>query len=218
VTATITVPSGGQHRRPAARLRGQIGPTGRTRGYHRTVSADPTMTAESLDAAFAAGRADLRAVYEAHSPLVFSLCRRALGGHAANDVTQEVFVSAWRARDRFDPQRGNLAQWLVGITKRRIIDHLRAEGRHSDRRADDDHIQTRAHSEPQVDRLADRMLVADALAQLPERARTVIQMAYLHDLTHQQIAEQTGLPLGTIKSDIRRGLQRIRAQLEVGDV
>jgi RNA polymerase sigma-70 factor (ECF subfamily) len=176
------------------------------------------MTAEALDAAFAAGRADLRAVYDAHSPLVFALCRRALGGHAANDVTQEVFVSAWRARDGFDPQKGNLAQWLVGITKRRIIDHLRSEGRHSDRRADADHIQNRAHSEPQVDRLGDRMLVADVLTHLPERARTVIHMAYVQDMTHQQIAEQTGLPLGTVKSDIRRGLQRIREQLEVSDV
>ena len=193
----------------------EIGPTGWSWGYHRSVSADPTMTAESLDAAFAAGRADLRAVYDAHSPLVFSLCRRALGAHAANDVTQEVFVSAWRARDRFDPERGNLAQWLVGITKRRIIDHLRSEGRHSDRRADDDHIQNRAHSEPQLERLADRMLVADALAHLPDRARNVINMAYIHDMTHQQIAEETGLPLGTVKSDIRRGLQRIREQLEV---
>jgi RNA polymerase sigma factor (sigma-70 family) len=208
---------GGHERLHGSRPGPRIGPTSRAGGYHRTVSAEPTMTAESLEAAFAAGRADLRAVYDAHGPLVFSLCRRALGGHAANDVTQEVFVSAWRARDRFDPQRGNLAQWLVGITKRRIIDHLRSEGRHSDRRADDDHIQNRAHSEPQVDRLADRMLVADVLTHLPERARTVIHMAYFEDLTHQQIAERTGLPLGTVKSDIRRGLQRIREQLEVGD-
>ena len=65
-----------------------------------------------------------------------AMCRRALGPDAANDVTQEVFVSAWKGRAQFDPARGNLAQWLVGITKRRIIDHLRSEGRHANRRAD----------------------------------------------------------------------------------
>jgi RNA polymerase sigma factor (sigma-70 family) len=194
------------------------GGTGATVRYHRLVAADPDTFAESLDASFAAGQADLRAVYDAHSRLVFTLCRKALGVHAANDVTQEVFVSAWKGRDQFDPRKGNLAQWLVGITKRRIIDHLRHERRHADRRADDDvALPADAGSEPQVDRLADKLLVADGLAKLPERSRTVIEMAYIHDLTHQQIAEQTGLPLGTVKSDIRRGLQRIRQHLEVND-
>lgn len=193
--------------------------------YHRLVPrADPELVDGSLDVAFAAGRAELRAVYDAHSKLVFSMCRKALGTDAANDVTQEVFVSAWRGRDQFDPSRGNLAQWLVGITKRRIIDHLRSEGRHANRRADapdsDDVAPTvpDVHTEPAVDRLADRMLVVDGLAQLNDRARQVIEMAYVHDLTHQQIAEQTGLPLGTIKSDIRRGLKRIKQHLEPSGV
>lgn len=187
-----------------------------TSGYHRSVPADPTTTSESLDAAFAAGHADLRAVYDAHGKLVYNLCRRALDPDTANDVTQEVFVSAWKGRGQFDPAKGNLGQWLVGITKRRIIDHLRSERRHADRRADEDtYIQADVHSEPTVDRLADKMLVANVLEQLPDRSRTVIHMAYVDDLTHQQIAEQTGLPLGTVKSDIRRGLQRLRQQLEV---
>lgn len=186
------------------------------RRYHHVVSpAEPELADGSLDDAFAAGRVELRKVYDAHSPLVYGLCRKALGPDAAGDVTQEVFVNAWRGREQFDPARGNLAQWLVGITKRRIIDHLRAEGRHADRRASDDApIPADVHSEPMVDRLADRMLVVDGLAQLNDRARQVIEMAYIHDLTHQQIAEQTGLPLGTIKSDIRRGLHRIRKHLE----
>ncbi|MCB0967228.1 MAG: sigma-70 family RNA polymerase sigma factor [Ilumatobacteraceae bacterium] len=180
------------------------------------MSADPTTTSESLDAAFAAGHADLRAVYDVHGRLVYNLCRRALDADTAKDVTQEVFVSAWKGRTQFDPDKGNLGQWLVGITKRRIIDHLRSEGRHADRRADEDsYIQADVHSEPTVDRLADKMLVATALEQLPERSRAVIHMAYIDDLTHQQIAEQTGLPLGTVKSDIRRGLERLRQQLEV---
>jgi RNA polymerase sigma-70 factor (ECF subfamily) len=169
---------------------------------------------ESLDNAFAAGRAELRSVYDAHASLVFGMCRKALGADAAGDVTQDVFVNAWRARSQFDPSRGNLAQWLVGITKRRIIDHLRSEGRHANRRADEDAAPADIHDEPQVDRLANRMLVADGLAQLGDRPRQVIELAYLHDLTHQEISERTGLPLGTIKSDIRRGLQRIRTHLE----
>lgn len=190
------------------------------RSYHRVVPpAEPKLVDGALDDAFASGRADLRAVYDAHSRLVYSLCRRSLGSDAANDVTQEVFVSAWKGRGQFDPSRGNLAQWLVGITKRRIIDYLRSEGRHANRRADGSAdeitpIPTEDHSESTIDRLADRTLVADGLAQLNDRARKVIEMAYVHDLTHQQIAEQTGLPLGTVKSDIRRGLERIRNHLE----
>ena len=131
-------------------------------------------------------------------------------------MTQEVFVSAWRGRDQFDPERGNLAQWLVGITKRRIIDHLRSEGRHANRRADEEAAPVSAHTsdEAHVHQMADQMLVAEGLAQLGDRAREVIELAYIHDLTHQEIAERTGLPLGTIKSDIRRGLKRIRTHLE----
>jgi len=191
-------------------------PSSRSWRYDRIVPpVQSNVQADTLDADFAAGRAELHRVYEAHSSLVYSLCRKALGTDAAKDVTQEVFVSAWRGRHQFDPQRGNLAQWLVGITKRRIIDHLRSEGRHENRRAGDDSaIPAGLQSEPQVDRLADQMLVAEGLAQLGDRARQVIEMAYINDLTHQQIAEQTGLPLGTIKSDIRRGLQRIRTHLE----
>lgn len=188
----------------------------RARRYHRAVPR--TRLAEvtdSLDDTFAAGHAELREVYEAHGSLVYGLCRKSLGGDAANDVTQEVFVSAWRGRHQFDPSRGNLAQWLVGITKRRIIDHLRSEGRHANRRADEESAPVAdPHDATHVDRMADQMLVADGLSQLGERARNVIELAYIHDLTHQEIAERTGLPLGTIKSDIRRGLQRIRTHLE----
>lgn len=191
------------------------------RRYDRTVVRGGTDTiTESLDVAFAAGRAELREVYEAHSSLVFGLCRKSLGPDAAGDVTQEVFVSAWRGRQQFDPERGNLGQWLVGITKRRIIDHLRSEGRHANRRADEEAAPASAHTsdEARVDQMADQMIVAEGLAQLGDRARQVIELAYIHDLTHQEIADRTGLPLGTIKSDIRRGLKRIRTHLETRHV
>ena len=170
--------------------------------------------ADALGLAFSAGDAELRAVYDAHGSLVFGICRRTLGDEAAREVTQDVFVSAWRARDQFDPARGTLAGWLVGITKRRIIDHVRRERRHSDRRADEDDRGGPSSPEPEVERIADRMVVARALAGLADRPRRVITLAYVDGLTHQEIAERTGLPLGTIKSDIRRGLVTLRQHLE----
>jgi RNA polymerase sigma-70 factor (ECF subfamily) len=167
---------------------------------------------DAVETLFSQGEEDaLRAAYDAHGPLVYSFCRRSLGDDRAKDVTQEVFVSAWRARDQFDSSKGSLAAWLMGITKNRLIDNIRAEQRHAGRRADGE-IELPVESD--VDRVGDRMLVADALESLPERSRTVIELAYLSDLTHTQIAEQTSLPLGTVKSDIRRGLASIRRHLD----
>jgi RNA polymerase sigma-70 factor (ECF subfamily) len=169
-----------------------------------------------LGVAFARGEADLRAVYDRHGALVYSICRKALGETAAGDVTQDVFVNAWQARHQYDPERGALGAWLVGITKRRIVDHVRREARHSSRRADADDalrvdtIPADDHTEERVERITERMRVARALAALPERPRQVIGLAYVHGLTHQEIAERTGFPLGTIKSDIRRGLVALR--------
>jgi RNA polymerase sigma factor (sigma-70 family) len=184
--------------------------------YSAGVATDGnTTTSPSLDAAFAAGHADLRSVYDAHGSLVYRICRKSLDEHTANDVTQEVFVSAWKARDQYDPARGTLAAWLVGITKRRIIDHLRSEGRHADRRTGEPTEISDPGGEAEIGRTVDRMLVAEALRQLPERARQVITLAYLEGLTHPEITDRTGLPLGTVKSDIRRGLARIRENWEV---
>ncbi|MDW3218066.1 MAG: sigma-70 family RNA polymerase sigma factor [Acidimicrobiales bacterium] len=177
------------------------------------MSPAETRVVDEVDAAFARGGDDaLRRAYDAHGSLVYTLCSRALGPERANDATQEVFLSAWRARDRFDPSKGNLAAWLTGIAKNRIIDAIRAEKRHADRRAPEssDELPTESDTES----LGDRMLVADALRSLPERPRQILTLHYFEDLTHPQIAERTNLPLGTVKSDIRRGLARIRQHLE----
>ena len=185
---------------------------------------DPEVSSQvpTLDEAFAAGTADLRAVYDAHGALVYSLCRRALGAEAAKDATQEVFVSAWRNREQYDPGRGALGAWIVGITKRRIIDQLRSEGRHADRRADELHDERSSSDELRSDRVAervvDRMFAGHLLASLPSRTREVIELFYVHDLTHREVAEHTGLPIGTVKSDIRRGLTKIRDEMKVSHV
>jgi RNA polymerase sigma-70 factor (ECF subfamily) len=197
-----------------------------TRRYDRVVNPVPTSpvddrTAQRLDVSFATGpESTLREAYDAHGALVYSICRKALRPEQADEVTQDVFVNAWRAREQFDPEKGTLAAWLVGITKRRIIDHLRSERRHADRRAvgsDQQNVLDAGIApgdEPAIEQVVDRMVVIDALRHLQSRPRRVIELAYVNDLTHHEIAERTGIPLGTIKSDIRRGLTQIRHQLE----
>lgn len=189
-------------------------PIDMSRRYDRHVPAVPSeMKTHPLDLAFASGRAELREVYDAHGSLVYSLCRRSLDPEAAKEVAQDVFVSAWKGRAQFDPSRGALAAWLVGITKRRIIDHLRSERRHADRRSDETEAAP-VDTVSVVDRIADRMLVADGLRQLPDSTRQHVELAFIHDLTHQEIANRTGVPLGTVKSNIRRGLLRIKEHME----
>lgn len=171
-----------------------------------------------LDTQFAHGdEAALKAAYDAHGALIYTFCKRSVDAESAADLTQEVFLAAWKARDRFDPSRGSLAGWLMGITKNKVIDLHRHRGR----RVTEAPLSIDAiGAEPAVgiDQMADQMLLVDALKDLPDRARKVVELAFFDDLTHQQIADQCDLPLGTVKSDIRRGLQKLRHHLETADV
>ncbi len=166
----------------------------------------------SLEQRFVAGdEAALKEIYAQHGSLVYSLSKRALGPSEASDVTQDVFLNAWRARHRFDPERGNIAAWLVGITKNRIIDMYRSRGR----RPQTVDVEIDAGEPAEVEELAEKMLVAQILQSLGERQRTHVEMFFYKDLTHPQISEATGHPLGTVKSDIRRSLQRLKHELEL---
>jgi len=196
----------------AATLRAQR--VGSRRSGAPSVSTDNVV--DLRDEAFRSGsESGLAAAYEEHGSLVHTLCARAHPSLAA-DLTQEVFLAAWRARERFDPHRGPLAAWLVGIAKHKIVDAYRKEGRQVARMRDSDGEQASRIPEihAPLDQLANRLLVTEALNTLPDRARTAVQLSFYEGLTHDQIAEQTGIPLGTVKSDIRRGLARLRRYLE----
>lgn len=172
-----------------------------------------------VEQAFAQGSEDgLRRAYDAHGALIHTLCARANPTLAA-DLTQEVFLAAWRAHHRFDPARGPLAAWLVGIAKNKIIDSYRKGGRQVPLVNDPDGIRLASvsHNETEVEDLANRLLVTEALTSLGERPRRIVELAFFEDLTHEQIAERTSVPLGTVKSDIRRGLTRLRRFLEQGN-
>ena len=176
------------------------------------------IASEPLEVAFAAGEPDaLRRVFDAHQRAVFTYVQR-FAGDQAPDVTQEVFVAAWRSRDRFEPSSGSLGGWLMGIARFKVLDHLRTHYRDRSVAAGDliDLAATGpvAPDDRSVDRLAARILVDDALARLEEPACSWIRLAFLDGLSHAEIADRVDAPLGTVKSTIRRGLERIRRDLE----
>ncbi|WP_030182265.1 sigma-70 family RNA polymerase sigma factor [Streptomyces violaceorubidus] len=152
------------------------------------------------------------AIYRRWGALVHTMATRSLGDpHEAEDVTQQVFVGAWRGRCGFRPERGTLGAWLVGITRRKIIDALAARTRRLSlvESAGQDVTPARL-VQPAPDQVLDRVLLLKALSHLPQAQREVLCMAFYEDLTQAQIAERTGVPLGTVKSHARRGLHRLR--------
>lgn len=183
------------------------------------VAGPDASLAPDLDARFAADDpAALRLAYEAHGSVIFSFCRRAVGDDLAADVTQEVFVTAWRSRARYDQHKGTLRSWLFGIARFKVLGALRGRPPlHAVHEPDDEGPASGRTDRTDLDRLADRLVLEDAMSGFSERVREVLHLAFVEDLTHAQIAERTRLPLGTIKSDLRRALARLRTELEASD-
>jgi RNA polymerase sigma-70 factor (ECF subfamily) len=165
---------------------------------------------------FAAGDEQALAwAYERWAATVHGMAVRAFGaGPDAEDVTQQTFVSAWTARDGYRADRGPLPAWLVGICRHKIADTW---ARLEKQRRAAEAVAVEAPAPPAaVDAVvADRVLLLGELEQIGQPQRGIIEMAFFEDLTHAQIAARTGLPLGTVKSHIRRSLERLRDRLEV---
>jgi RNA polymerase sigma factor (sigma-70 family) len=172
---------------------------------------------DDLGVRFRAGdEAALREAYLRFAPSVQHLALATLRNPAdAEDVVQVTFVAAWQARKSFEPGKGGLLGWLLGIARRKVVDRLRELTRQY--RATDSvrqAAQAPVENDP-GDRLVERLVIADELAALPDEQRRVLELAFYDDLTHQQITALTGLPLGTVKSHLRRGMARLRTRWEV---
>ena len=179
--------------------------------------AERSQPAGPGDAALAAGvragdSAALAQLYDRYSSLVYAVALRVLADTAAaEDILQDVFMQLWRNPGLFDASRGSLGAWLAVITRHRAIDQLRK------RRPETDVEEVVISVEAGLDDAAERSRflerVRGVLAGLPAEQRSALEMAFFEGLTHSEIAQQTGQPLGTIKTRIRSALLALRKAL-----
>jgi RNA polymerase sigma-70 factor (ECF subfamily) len=157
-------------------------------------------------------------LYERHADAAYALALRMCGRRAvAEDVAQEAFLSMWRSAASYDPLRGSVRTWVLGIVHHRAIDALR-RGVLQDRvRVSDqgieEHLEAAERTEQEVGRRDEAREVRAVLEGLPPEQSRVIELAYYGGLTHSEIAAMLDMPVGTIKGRMRLGLQKMRSQL-----
>lgn len=171
--------------------------------------------AELIRRMAAGDRAAFAPFYDRYAPLAFPLVLRIVRDRTdAADVLQEVFWEAWQAAGAYDPQRGTPEAWILTRARSRAIDRVRSiRRRGATFVAPLDEATAAAPEEGRVDaaeQASDRRRVASALDRLPDAQREVIELAYFGGLTQTEIADRLKQPLGTVKTRIRLGLERLR--------
>ena len=161
----------------------------------------------------------LAALYDATIPTVYGLVRRIVRDPAiAEEVVEDAYFQVWRQAVRFDPERGNAMAWLLAMARSRALDALRHEACFRHDSLDPDDMPDVASEAPPADELLDlarhRADLHQALMLLGTQPRQLVSLAFLRGLSHEEIAQQTQLPLGTVKSQIRRALLSLRQLLE----
>lgn len=162
-------------------------------------------------------------LYQRYAPLVRHIALSVgVSPDDAADIVQATFESAWQQRDRFDAKRAHVRSWLSMIARRRSIDSLRRVHRHYEIPHEVHHIAsaTTVLAQPTVDQelVVDRLTLASELESLNHRARQAVALSYLEGLSHAEIAETMGTPVGTVKSLVHRGLRQLRQRLSEPDV
>lgn len=159
------------------------------------------------------------ALYDRHSAKVYGLALRVVGDRmTAEEVTQDAFIRLWTRGSTYNPDRGKLSSWLLTITRRLAIDHFRLEARRP---------VTWNPSNPDnaLEKVPDPASQSDesrwatmkfALIELPEEQRSAIELAFYHGMSHSQIAEYQSIPLGTVKTRLRLGMEKLRREWEEG--
>jgi RNA polymerase sigma-70 factor (ECF subfamily) len=164
-------------------------------------------------------------LYDRYVDLVYSASFRVLGdAQLAEDASQDVFVRLWRRPETFIAERGRFMSWLMSVTRNRAVDELRARGRRRKREGgplgEPDEAAEPVFSSELIDPLhsaelrEEQATVRRALAALPREQKLCLELAYFGGLTQQEIAARLHEPLGTIKTRIRLGMQKLRRALD----
>ena len=159
------------------------------------------------------------ALYDRYSGPAYGLAFRITNdGTLAEDVVQDAFVSVWKQAARFDAARGQVKSWLMTIVHHKAIDAVRRRSNRNERALPDgpgDFVAAYGRPHEETSAAMDAAAVRAAVKQVPEEQRRTIEMAYFEGLTHMEIAEQMKVPLGTVKSRLRIGLEKMRDALRV---
>ena len=159
----------------------------------------------------------LAALYDRHRGAVYGICARVLGpGADAEEVLEEVFFEVWQRPQRYDAARSAPLSYLAVMARSRSIDRIRASGRRANAHERSRLLQPAAEDKDALDTALaseERARARDAMAALRDNEREVVTLFYWGGLTHAEIAERQGIPRGTVKTRIRRGLLRLREVL-----
>jgi RNA polymerase sigma-70 factor (ECF subfamily) len=172
----------------------------------------PDRAERRLAARLRAGDTDaLAAAYDAYGAATFGLLLRMLGDRAAaEDVQQQVFTEVWRRARDYDPRRAGLLTWLLTIARSRAVDHLRR--RVPEPR--DPQLPDGRTVEAEADALLERWRLAHLLGRLPEDERALLRLRFYDERSQSEISAATGIPIGTVKARMVRGLTRLREMIE----